>query len=152
MFGGPGDDVNLWAPGDGSEAFIGGPGLDALIFGATDREALADPSDGCSAADPAVRYSWVSSGHTDSGREWSAQISARWSPAPRRVTNIWCGSAAPAGNIIVTVRVSEVEQVFCRSRRRSIAFADLTDPSPAFVAVSQQEVATLNSLVAGMIR
>jgi hypothetical protein len=38
MFGGPGDDVNLWAPGDGSEAFFGGPGIDALIFGSTDRE------------------------------------------------------------------------------------------------------------------
>ena len=44
MFGGPGNDVNLWAPGDGSEAFVGGPGLDAIIFGATDREAVADSS------------------------------------------------------------------------------------------------------------
>src|SRR5215217_3304256 len=42
MFGGRGNDVNLWAPGDGSEAFIGGPGVDALIFGATDRDAIAD--------------------------------------------------------------------------------------------------------------
>ena len=46
MFGGPGNDVNLWAPGDGSEAFIGGPGLDAMIFGATDREAVANPATG----------------------------------------------------------------------------------------------------------
>src|SRR4029450_4241260 len=46
MFGGPGDDVNLWAPGDGSEAFIGGQGRDAIIFGATDRQAVADPSTG----------------------------------------------------------------------------------------------------------
>jgi hypothetical protein len=46
MFGGPGNDVNLWAPGDGSEAFLGGPGIDALIFGATDREAVADPTTG----------------------------------------------------------------------------------------------------------
>jgi hypothetical protein len=46
MFGGPGDDVNLWAPGDGSETFVGGPGLDAIIFGATDREVLADPATG----------------------------------------------------------------------------------------------------------
>jgi hypothetical protein len=46
MFGGPGNDVNLWAPCDGGEALIGGPGLDATIFGATDREALADPSTG----------------------------------------------------------------------------------------------------------
>src|SRR6187397_1626699 len=46
MFGGPGDDVNLWAPGDGSEAFIGGPGLDAIIFGATDRDTVADARTG----------------------------------------------------------------------------------------------------------
>ena len=46
MFGGQGDDINLWAGGDGSEAFIGGPGLDALIFGATDREEIADPTTG----------------------------------------------------------------------------------------------------------
>src|SRR6188508_3651387 len=46
MFGGPNNDVNLWAAGDGSEAFLGGPGIDALVFGATDREAVADPRTG----------------------------------------------------------------------------------------------------------
>jgi len=56
-----------------------------------------------------------------------------------------------AGNIIVTVRVSEVEQVFC-SQGGSIAYADLTVPSPAFVVVSHQEVEALNSLVGAMIR
>ena len=57
------------------------------------------------------------------------------------------------GNIIVTVRLRGVEQVFCTDQAGgSIAFANLTDPSPSFVAVSQQEVEILNSLVAGMIR
>src|SRR5688572_17688083 len=46
MFGGPGPDVNLWAAGDGSEAFIGGPGLDALVFGATDRDTVPDQATG----------------------------------------------------------------------------------------------------------
>ena len=46
MFGGPGDDVNLWAPGDGSEVFAGGPDKDALIFGATDREMDPDSATG----------------------------------------------------------------------------------------------------------
>src|SRR4029453_11811111 len=46
MFGGPGNDVNLWAPGDGSEAFLGGPGVDAIVFGATDREDVAEPTTG----------------------------------------------------------------------------------------------------------
>ena len=47
----------------------------------------------------------------------------------------------------------EVEQFFCPSGAGAgIAFADLTAPSPAFVNVSQQEVETLNPLVATMIR
>lgn len=32
-FGAKGDDVFLWAPGDGSDRFEGGPGLDTVIFG-----------------------------------------------------------------------------------------------------------------------
>jgi hypothetical protein len=58
---------------------------------------------------------------------------------------------AAAGNIIVTVRVSQVEQVFCPSGT-GIAFADLTLPSPVFVGVSQQDVQALNPLVGAMIR
>jgi hypothetical protein len=59
----------------------------------------------------------------------------------------------PAGNIIVTVRVRDVDQVFCSSEQGAgIAFADLTVPSPAFVDVSQYDVETLNPLVAAMIR
>src|SRR5262249_48360235 len=46
MFGRRGTYVNLGAPGDGSEACLGGPGLAALIFGATDRQATADPTTG----------------------------------------------------------------------------------------------------------
>jgi hypothetical protein len=57
----------------------------------------------------------------------------------------------PAGNIIVTVRLGEVEQVFCPSGA-GIAFADLSLPSPFFVNLSHQEVETLNPLVAAMIR
>ena len=72
MFGGPDNDVNLWAPGDGSEAFVGGPGLDAVVFGGTDREVVPDPDHGCSAADPAVWCRRISAGHPHGGREWSA--------------------------------------------------------------------------------
>jgi len=45
-----------------------------------------------------------------------------------------------------------VEQVFCTDQNgNAIAFANLKDPSPAFV-VSHQEVETQNSLVGAMIR
>lgn len=32
-FGGPGSDVFLWSPGDGSDLYDGGPGIDTVVFG-----------------------------------------------------------------------------------------------------------------------
>jgi|SRR5215208_4890467 len=145
MFGGPGNDVNLWAPGDGSEVFIGGQGRDAIIFGATDRDA---------AEAGGVRLTFGVPGFPQGIP--TADVSGLTnfctledSPLPGYEFLVRFRGAA--GNIIVTVRVSDVEQVFC-SQGGSIAFADLTVPSPAFVVVSQQEVEALNSLVGAMIR
>ena len=153
MFGGPGNDVNLWAPGDGSEAFIGGSGLrDALVFGATDRETTADPETnfllptllfgvpGFPQGIPTANVSDVTSFCT---------IEA--SPLPEY--EFLVRFLGVAGNLIVTVRVSGVEQVFCSGQGGgAITFADLTVPFPSFVVVSQQEVNELNSLVGRMIR
>ena len=150
MYGGPGNDVNLWAPGDGSEAFIGGPGLDALIFGSTDRDLDAHPTTG-------VRLPTLFFGLPQFPQGIpTADVSG--------LTNFCTVEASPlpgyqhlvrfrgaAGNIIVTVRVKEVEQVFC-SQNNSIAFADLTHPSPLFVGVSQQTVEILNGVVGAMVR
>jgi hypothetical protein len=150
MFGGPGNDVNLWAPGDGSEAFIGGNGIDAIIFGTTDRHPDPDPATG-------VRLPLLRDGVPGfpqgiptanvSGQTQFCTVEA--SPLPGYEFLIRFRGAA--GNIIVTVRVREVEQAFC-SQSGQIAFADLTQPNPTFVAVSQDEVAHLNSLVAEMVR
>ena len=152
MFGGPDGDVNLWAPGDGSEAFVGGPGIDAIIFGSTDREALADPSTG-------VRLPTLLSGIPGFPQGIpTANVSGlanfcTLEPSPTSGYEFLVRFRGAAGNIIVTLRVSKVEQVFCTSQDGgSIAFANLTDPSPAFVAVSQQQVETLNPLVGAMIR
>ena len=32
IYGDEGDDINIWAPGDGSDAFLGGGGIDVMIF------------------------------------------------------------------------------------------------------------------------
>ena len=152
MFGGPGNDVNLWAAGDGSEAFLGGPGTDALVFGATDREAVADPQTG-------VRLPTLLSGVPGfpqgiptadvSGQPQHCTVER--SPLPSY--DYLVRFRGPANNIIVTVRVRDVEQVFCTSEHGGgIAFADLTLPSPTFVDISQQETERLNRLVAAMIR
>jgi hypothetical protein len=49
--------------------------------------------------------------------------------------------------------VKDVEQVFCTGQAgASIAFADLTVPSPAFSVISLSEVEALNPIVGAMIR
>lgn len=153
MFGGPGNDVNLWAPGDGSEAFLGGPGLDAIIFGATDREAVADPSTGVRLPTLFFGVPGFPQGVTTADVSGLANFcTVEASPSPGYEYLVRFRSAA-TGNIIVTVRVKDVEQVFCTSQvSASIAFADLTVPSAAFNVVSLPEVQTLNPLVGAMIR
>lgn len=152
MFGGPGNDVNLWAAGDGSEAFLGGSGLDALVFGATDRQTVADPQTGVRL--PTLRFGvpGFSTGIPTadvSGQPQHCTIER----SPLANYEFLVRFRGPANNIIVTVRVRDVEQVFCTSEHGSaIAFADLTVPSPAFVDVAPFEVERLNSLVAAMIR
>jgi hypothetical protein len=153
MSGGPGDDVNLWAPGDGSETFIGGPGLDAIIFGATDREAVADPSTGVRL--PTLRFGipeFPQGIPTAEVTGLANFCTVETSPSPSYDYLVRFRGRA-TGNIIVTVRLREVEQVFCTDQTGgSLAFAHLTGSSPAFVAVSQQQVEILNPLVAAMIR
>ncbi len=142
MFGGPGDDVNLWAPGDGSEAFIGGPGLDALIFGITDREngsvKLTQGVPGFPQGIPTANVS---------GQPNFCTVEASPLPGYDHLIRF----KGQAGNLIVTLRVRDVEQVFC-SQDGGIVVADLTQPSPGFVPVSLEDVRTLNPLVAAMIR
>ena len=136
MFGGPGNDVNLWAPGDGSEAFIGGPGLDAIIFGATDREAIADPTTGVRLPTLLAGVAGFPQGIPTadvSGLNNFCTIEPSPSPGYKYLVRFRAGATT---NIIVTVRVKEVEQVFCTAQGGgAIAFADLTDATPTFVTV-----------------
>ena len=151
MFGGPGNDVNLWAPGDGSEAFIGGQGLDALIFGATDREAVADPATGVRLPTLLSGVPGFPQGIPTADVSGLANVcTVEPSPLPGYEFLIRFRGAA-LGNIIVTIRTSEVEQVFC-SQGGQISFADLTSSAPVFSVVSPQDVESLNALVARMIR
>ena len=153
MFGGPGNDVNLWAPGDGSEVFVGGPGVDAIVFGATDREALADPSTGVRLPTLLFGVPGFPQGITTadvSGLGNFCTVEASSSPGYEYLVRF---RSIATGNIIVTVRVKDVEQVFCTDQGgAAIALADLTVPSPAFEVVSLPAVQSLNPLVGAMIR
>ena len=150
MFGGQGDDINLWAGGDGSEAFIGGPGLDALIFGATDREEIADPATGVRLPRLLFGVPGFPQGIPTANVSGLTNVcTVEASPSPGYEFLVRFRGAA--GNILATVRVRDVEQVFC-SENAGIAFANLSQSAPAFVPVSPQDVQTLNPLVGAMIR
>jgi len=144
--------VNLWAPGDGSEPFIGGPGLDALVFGATDREAVPDPATVVRLPTLLFAVEGFPQGIPTadvSGLPQHCTVEPSSLPGYDYLVRFH----GAVGNIIVTMRVSQVEQVFCPSKEGAgIAFADLTSPSPAFVDVSHDGVESLNPLVAAMIR
>jgi hypothetical protein len=152
MFGGPGNDVNLWAPGDGSETFIGGPGVDAVVFGATDRDAAADSRTGVRL--PTLRFGvaeFPQGMPTADVSSLAQHCSLERSPLPGY--DYLLRFRGPTNNLIVTVRLSGVEQVFCPSGAGTgIAYADLTVASPVFVDVSLPQVQALNPLVGAMVR
>lgn len=146
LLGGPGRDVSLWAAGDGSEAFIGGPGNDALVFGVTDRldgvPILSAPVRGYRFGVPTANVSGqggfctIERALPESGYEFLVKFFAR-----------------ATGNLAVTVRVKQVEEVFCTSvTGGAITFADLTKHTPAFSIVSLDEVQAENRTVGFMIR
>jgi hypothetical protein len=57
------------------------------------------------------------------------------------------------GNLLVTVRTHDVEQVFCTTEAGGgVTFADLTKPNPDFVEIPLAAVRDVNSDVARMIR
>lgn len=153
MFGGPGNDVNLWAPGDGSEAFLGGPGLDAIVFGATDRETLADPTTGVRLPRLLFGVPNFPQGIPTADVSGLANFcTVEPSPLPGYQFLVRFRSAA-TNAIIVTVRLKDVEQVFCTSQTGgAIAFADLKASSPSFIVVTPQDIAALNPIVGAMIR
>ncbi len=148
IFGGPGDDISIWAPGDGSDAFIGGPGRDALVFGVIDRDAANVPT--LTGTAPGYLHGVPTANVTGSPGFCTIE----------RVTDPTLGYEFLArffvratGALAVTIRTVEVEQVFCTSTAGgSVTFADLTQPNPAFVEVSLDQVQHLNSTVRQIIR
>lgn len=150
MLGGLGNDTNVWAPGDGSDAFIGGRGgRDAQVFGLIDRDGNNVPTltpvrgtfnqTGVPTADVSgspgfCRLEDVED--TDLGFDYLVRFFVR-----------------ATGNLAVTIRLKDVEQIFCTSEAGGeITFADLTADHPSFVPISAHEVQALNPTVDRIIR
>lgn len=149
MFGDDQDDVSLWRGGDGSEVFIGGRGLDAQVFGMIDRDANNVPI-----------LSPVTGRHKRTGLPTADVTGQGGFCTLEDVRGSGLGYeflvrffVRATSALAVTVRLSEVEQVFCTSEAGgAVTFADLSAAAPQLVEVSLGDVATLNGTVARIIR
>jgi hypothetical protein len=148
MYGDNGDDVAIWRPGDGSDVFIGGRGTDALVMGAIDRDGNIP------------RISPATGRYENTGLPTADVTGQPGFCTLEDVRDQKLGYdflvrffLKSTGALAVTMRVAQVEQVFCTSQTAAaITFADLRDSSPAFVEVSLDEVAHLNETVGQIIR
>jgi Ca2+-binding RTX toxin-like protein len=152
QLGDAGNDTALWQGGDGSDHFDGGSGRrDALVFGAIDR----DPETDVPILSP-VRGRHARTGlptANASGQGGFCTLEAAQDPSARGFDFLVRFFSKANGNLLVTVRTRDVEQVFCTAQNTAaITFADLTDADPQFVVVDADDVEALNGDVARMIR
>jgi hypothetical protein len=151
QIGGHGNDIALWQGGDGSDLFDGGPGSkDALIFATIDKDAnnvpILTPTSGTHG-----RTGIPTADAT--GQGGFCTIEAVADPAARGFEFLVRFFRRSDGVLLVTVRTRDVEQLFCTSAAGgAITYADLTDASPSFVEVSQDEVEAINPTVGKIIR
>jgi Ca2+-binding RTX toxin-like protein len=152
QLGDSGNDVAIWQGGDGSDLFDGGSGRrDALVFGTIDRDPVTN----------IPILSAVDGRHADtgiptadvSGQGGFCKLEAVADPAARGFEFLVRFISKANGNLLVTVRTRDVEQVFCTTQNGAgITFADLTQPNPDFVDVPLEAIADINADVARMIR
>lgn len=133
LLGDQGPDINIWAPGDGSDAFIGHQGWDSMIFAPFVERAngnlLLTRSDGRRIPRVAI----------DEQPAFSCTIVDV--PASQNLGFEFLVRFNVNGTPVVTVRQREVETVYCPSPDAGRALvADLTDHEPEFRSVRLRRV------------
>jgi hypothetical protein len=152
QIGDTGNDIAIWQGGDGSDLFDGGNGLrDALVFGTIDR----NPDTNLPILSP------VSGRHQETGLPTAdvtgqggfCTLEAVEDPAARGFEFLVRFFSKANGNLLVTVRTRDVEQVFCTAQNAAaVTFADLTQTTPEFVEIGLDAVRDLDPDVALIIR
>jgi Ca2+-binding RTX toxin-like protein len=149
--GGSGNDTNIWAPGDGSDAFNGGEGdKDAQVFGVVDRDANNVPI----VKDAGGVYDRLPTADVTGSPGFCRleRLSAENSEALGFDFLVRFFVRA-TGNLAVTIRLKDTEQVFCTSEAGGeITYANLLDTNPAFIVIPLTDVNGLNPTVAQIIR
>jgi len=151
MIGLLGSDTMLGGPGDdGSDLFDGGAGnFDALVFGTIDR---ASNIPTLSPATGKYRDTGLPTANV-TGQGGFCRIEQVADPVARGFDFLVRFFSRATGNLLVTVRTRNVEQVFCTSEAGgAITYADLTEVDPQLVEVSIDQVEDLNRTVGAIIR
>ena len=126
IFGGYGGDINIWAPGDGDDAFVGGPGYDVHI-----NSPVALTADGELAT---FRQYGRELPHALIDKQ-ATSCSVEAVPAQQGLGFDYITRFLGAnGNVIVTIRLKNVELLVCNSAQPGMArFAVLRGPAPQLV-------------------
>ena len=152
QIGDSGNDTALWQGGDGSDSFDGGQGSrDALVFGTIDRDAdtnvpILSPVKGRHAKTgiPTANVT---------GQGGFCTLDVVQDAEARGFDFLVRFFSKANGNLLVTVRTRDVEQVFCTAQNSAaVTFADLNKANPEFVEIDLDAVEDLNREVASMIR
>jgi hypothetical protein len=133
MLGESGDDVNIWAPGDGSDAFVGHTGDDAMIFAPFVKKA-----DGSLRLER-FHHRLVPRVVIDESPQFSCRIVRV--PARQQLGFDFLVRFNVDDVPVVTVRQERVESVYCPSPDAGKALvADLTAAHPTFRSVRLDRV------------
>jgi hypothetical protein len=116
------NDINIWAPGDGSDAYLGGAGRDTHIFAPL----VVDNNQ------PVVFNAYNRRiPHVTMDEQARFTCTIEEVPADRELDFAYITRFFVDGNLAVTVRLAEVERVFCTSPQPDhVLYADLTSFNP----------------------
>ncbi len=142
LLGDEGNDINIWAPGDGSDAYVGDKGRDAMVFAPFVTKTNGD-----------LKLEWfhgrrVPRVDIDASPQFECDIVKV--PAAQRLGAQFLVRFSVNDVLAVTVRQKDVEKVLCPSPQAGKAkVADLTDPHPVFHNVWLDNIGgTLGAIVA----
>jgi hypothetical protein len=142
LLGDPGDDINIWAPGDGSEVFVGDRGYDTMVFAP-----FVTNDDG------SLRIVWRQGRRVprvDIGGQPAFSCRIVRVPADQRLGAQFLIRFLVNDTIAVTVRQKDVERVLCPGASEGWAQrADLTADHPTFRSVRLSNISgVLGAIVA----
>lgn len=128
VLGGRGHDINIWAPGDGSDFFHGGSGYDTHVSAPI----VLDQAGNVALFGERYGPRRVPHVSIDAKPQFSCTIERV--PAEQGLGFEFVTRFLANGNLAVTIRLDDVERVLCPSPNAGrVLVADLRQASPAFV-------------------